>query len=57
MLTGGCWVTQSLDHAMPWVLAPLSTSRRAGTLLGLPLTYSCSTSLALTFPSLHQAPC
>lgn len=22
MLTGGCWVTQSLDHALPWLFGP-----------------------------------
>lgn len=23
MLTGGCWVTQSLDHALPWLFGPV----------------------------------
>lgn len=53
MLIGGCWVTQSLDHAVPWVFGPVvSQQHRAGSAADSP-----SALWALTFPSLHQAPC
>lgn len=55
MLAGGCWVTQSLDHALPWVFGPVVFL--AGTATHLQLYYLVGVNfLFLTSGSLFTFP-
>lgn len=55
MLTGGCWVTQSLDHAMPWVFGPVVFRQESRHLAGTAAHLQLQHLVGVNFPFLTSS--